>query len=87
MAFSVAIDGHNFINDLHGNGKDRDYILKHLSLPILHDIIQEQMRSVGMYSHPFIHAEFICSGSGRIGEFKSQPDRMALLTKLKTQSV
>ena len=69
MAFSIVIDGHNFINDLTRYGKDKDYILRHLSFPLLHDIIQEQMKSAGLYSHPFIHTEFVCSDKGQIGPF------------------
>jgi hypothetical protein len=84
MAFSVVIDGHNFINDLHRNDKDTEYVLRELSLPILHDIIQERMKLAGMYSHPFIHAEFVCSGSGPIGNFKAEL-RNELLVKLKNE--
>lgn len=84
MAFSIVIDGNNFINDLHRYGKDKDYVLNKLSLPFLHDIIQERMKSVGMYSHPFMHTEFVCSKPGHIGEFSHEQTK-ELLAKLKTE--
>ena len=84
MAFSVVIDGHNFINDLHRNGKDADYILEKLSLPILNDIIQVRMKAAGLYSHPFVHAEFICSDGGEIGKFKGE-SRKNLVAKFKSE--
>jgi len=82
MAFSIVVDGHNFINDLHRYGKDKGYILRYLSFPLLQDIIQERMRSAGLYSHPFIRTEFVCSDRGQLGPFK-QPERDELVKKLK----
>ena len=86
MAFSIIVDGHNFINDLSRNGKGKEYVLQQLSFPILHDIIQERMKSAGLYSHPFIHTEFICSDRGQVGDsFKSDSERRELLSKLKNE--
>lgn len=82
MAFSIVIDGHNFINDLVRYGKDKNYLLQKLSFPLLHDIIQEKMKSAGLYSHPFIHTDFVCSDRGQIGPFK-QTERNTLITKFK----
>ena len=84
MAFSIVIDGNNFINDLVRYGKDKDYILQHLAFPILRDIIQEKMRSAGLYSHPFIHIEFVCSDRGPIGPFKPT-EKGALIKKLRNE--
>jgi uncharacterized LabA/DUF88 family protein len=84
MAFSIVIDGHNFINDLARYGKDNDYILKRLSFPILHDIIQEKLKSAGLYAYPFIHTEFVCSDRGPIGPFKPN-EKNALISKLKNE--
>jgi uncharacterized LabA/DUF88 family protein len=68
------------------NGYPKDYILKTLSFPILHDIIQERMKSVGLWSHPFIHTDFVCSDRGQIGKaFASHIDRMTLLKKLRNE--
>ncbi len=67
MAFSIVVDGHNFINDLERFGKEKDYILEQLSFPTLHSIIQNKLRSEGLYSHPFIRTEFVCSDRGPIG--------------------
>lgn len=82
MAFSIVVDGHNFINDLERNGKGKDYLLNELSFPKLHSIIQERLRLEGLYSHPFIHTEFICSDRGQIASLKGN-DRADLITKLK----
>ena len=84
MAFSIVVDGHNFINDLIRYGKDQDYILQQLSFPLLHDIVQKKMRSAGLYSHPFIHTEFVCSDRGPIGPFKPN-EKDALIKKLKNE--
>ena len=84
MAFSIVVDGHNFINDLIRYGKDKDYILQQLSFPLLHDIVQKKMRSAGLYSHPFIHTEFVCSDRGPIGPFKPN-EKDALIKKLKNE--
>jgi hypothetical protein len=40
----------------------------------------------GMYSHPFIHAEFVCSDFGPIGNFEAEL-RNELMLSLKTKSV
>lgn len=84
MAFSIVIDGNNFINDLFRHGKDKEYILQQLAFPILHDIIQEKMRLAGLYSHPFIHTEFVCADRGPIGPFKPN-EKDALIKKLKNE--
>jgi len=84
MAFSILVDGHNFINDLDRQGKGKDYVLNKLSFPILHVVVQERLKSEGLYSHPFIHTEFICSDHGEIGPFKG-PERNELLKKLKNE--
>jgi hypothetical protein len=84
MAFSIVVDGHNFINDLDRNGKGKRYILEKLSFPILHAVIQERLKSEGLYSHPFIHTEFICSDHGEIGPFKGV-ERNELIRKLKNE--
>ncbi|MCG2709473.1 MAG: hypothetical protein L6246_04015 [Thermodesulfovibrionales bacterium] len=81
MAFTVIVDGHNFINDLHRHGKDKDYIVNKLSFPHLHEAIQTRLKADGLYSHPFIHTEFICSDRKRIGDFKNQ-ERDDLIKKL-----
>jgi hypothetical protein len=84
MAFSIVVDGHNFINDLERYGKGKDYILKQLSFPILHAIIQDKLETEGLYSHPFIRTEFLCSGHGPIGSLKGT-DRDDLIRKLKNE--
>jgi hypothetical protein len=84
MAFSIVVDGHNFINDLARHNRGPDYILEQLSFPILHNIIQQKMRAEGLYSHPFIRTEFVCSDRGRIGPLKG-PDRDQLIKKLKNE--
>ncbi len=84
MAFSIVVDGHNFINDLERIGKEKDYILKQLSFPILHAIIQHRLASEGLYSHPFIRTEFVCSDRGPIGSLKGT-DRDNLIKKLKNE--
>lgn len=82
MAFSIVIDGHNFINDLGRNGKDDQYILEYLSLPVLYGVIQKKLGSEGLYSHPYIRTEFICSDKGQIGSLKSEK-RNSFIKKLK----
>lgn len=84
MAFSIVVDGHNFINDLERFGKKKDFILKQLSFPILHAIIQEKLRAEGLYSHPFIHTEFISSDRGQIGSLRGT-ERNELIRKLKNE--
>lgn len=84
MAFSILVDGHNFINDLERYGKGRDYVMKELSFPILQVIIQKKLRTEGLYSHPFIHTEFVCSDRGPIGSLKGA-ERDDLITKLKNE--
>lgn len=84
MAFSIVVDGHNFINDLDRQGKGKDYVLNKLSFPILHAVVQKRLKSEGLYSHPFIHTEFICSDHGEIGPFKGS-ERNDLLKKLKNE--
>jgi uncharacterized LabA/DUF88 family protein len=84
MAFSIVVDGHNFINDLERHGKDKEYILKQLSFPILQAIIQDRLRTEGLYSHPFIHTEFVCSNRGPIGSLKGA-ERDELIRKLKNE--
>ena len=85
MAFSIIVDGHNFINDLERYGKDKDYILKKLSFPILQEIIQDKLKTEKLYSHPFIHTEFVCSNKGQIGPFKEEPERNELIKKLNNE--
>jgi uncharacterized LabA/DUF88 family protein len=84
MAFSIVVDGHNFINDLQREGKDEAYILNTLSFPQLHAIVQERLKLEGLYSHPFIHTEFICSDRGQIGPF-NDGYRKKLIKKLKNE--
>jgi uncharacterized LabA/DUF88 family protein len=84
VAFSIVVDGHNFINDLERIGKEKDYILKQLSFPVLHAIIQHRLASEGLYSHPFIRTEFVCSDRGPIGSLKGT-DRDDLIKKLKNE--
>jgi len=84
MAFSIVVDGNNFINDLERYGKGKDYIFKELSFPTLHTIIQEKLRTEGLYSHPFIHTEFISSDRGSIGSIRGS-ERANLLRKLKNE--
>ncbi|MBM4306891.1 MAG: NYN domain-containing protein [Deltaproteobacteria bacterium] len=84
MAFSIVIDGHNFINDLERFGKDKTYISSQLSFPILHIIIQRRLQIEGLYSHPFIHTEFVCSDRGPIGSLKGG-ERDNLIKKLRNE--
>lgn len=79
--FVIVIDGPNFINELRRHGKDREYIMNKLSLPILQAVIQEELLKNGLYSHPFLHTEFICSNKPQIGESRGK-ERTKLLNKL-----
>jgi uncharacterized LabA/DUF88 family protein len=81
MPFVIVIDGPNFINELHRHGKDKDYIMNSLSLPVLQAVIQNELLINGLYSHPFLHTEFICSNKPQIGEFSGE-ERTKLLNKL-----
>jgi len=81
VPFVIVIDGPNFINELHRHGKDTEYIMSKLSLPVLHAVIQKQLLKNGLYSHPFLHTEFICSNKPQIGEFRGT-GRTRLLKKL-----
>jgi uncharacterized LabA/DUF88 family protein len=84
MAFSIIVDGHNFINDLERYGKGKDYLLRELSFPKLHLIIQERLKLEGLYSHPFIHTEFVCSDRGQIASLRGN-DRNELIKKLRQE--
>lgn len=84
MAFSIIIDGHNFLNDLDRHGKDKGYILNKLSLPTLYSLIQKRLKSERLASHPYIRTEFICSDRGRIGAFDGG-ERATLIRKLKNE--
>lgn len=85
MAFLIVIDGPNFINELHRHGKDKDYIMKKLNFPVLHHLIQTKLSQHGLYSHPFLRTEFICSNKPKIGEFKGT-ERTNLLARLRRQT-
>ncbi len=84
MAFSIVIDGHNFINDLKRQGKGEEYVLNKLSFPNLQTVVQQRLNSEGLYGHPFIRTEFICSDKGEIGPFKGD-ERKKLLEKLQNE--
>jgi len=84
MAFSIVVDGSNFVNDLHRHGKGKDYILSRLSFPFLHAAIQKRLENEGLYSHPFFYTEFVCSDHGPIGESKGA-EKNDLLGKLKDE--
>ena len=84
LPFIIVIDGPNFINELHRHGKDKEYIMNKLSLPNLQAVIQEKLRENGLYSHPFLHTEFVCSNKPQIGEFKGR-ERTRLLKKLMSE--
>lgn len=85
MPFVIVIDGPNFINELHRHGKDKEFIMSKLSFPILHTLIQRKPRENGLYSHPFLHTEFICSNKTQIGDFRGE-ERTKLLKKLKGET-
>jgi uncharacterized LabA/DUF88 family protein len=55
--------------------------LNKLSFPILQTVIQRKLAENGLYSHPFLHTEFICSNKPQIGDFKGK-ERTELLNKL-----
>lgn len=82
MGFTIIVDGPNFINELLRHNKNKDYIMNKLSFPILHGLIQIRLRDAGLYSHPFLHTEFICSDKKQIGDFR-EGERDKLLDKLK----
>lgn len=84
MPFIIVIDGPNFINELHRKGKDKEYIMNKLSLPILQAVIQKKLFENGLYSHPFLHTEFVCSNKSKIGDFSGR-ERNRLLKKLKRE--
>jgi uncharacterized LabA/DUF88 family protein len=85
MPFVIVIDGPNFINELHRHGKSKEYIMTRLSFPVLHSVIQQRLLENGLYSHPFLHTEFICSNKQRIGEFRGE-ERERLLARLRRQT-
>ena len=81
MPFTIIVDGPNFVNELHRHGKDKEYIMNTFSFPILHGLIQRKLRERGLYNHPFLHTEFICSNKDQIGCFRGD-EREELLNKL-----
>ena len=85
MAFTIIVDGPNFINDLHRHGKDEDYIMNTLSFETLHVIIQKKLKEHGLFSHPFLHTEFICSNKEKLGRFEGKA-RERLLEKLRRET-
>lgn len=85
MPFMIVIDGPNFINQLHRLGRDKEYIMKTLSFPFFHGVIQQKLAENGLYSHPFLHTEFICSNLTKIGQFKGE-EREKLLAKMRRQT-
>ena len=60
-----------------------NWILETLSLPNLQAAIQVRLGIEGLRSHPFIHTYFVCSDSGRIGDFRGE-DKQKLLQKFRT---
>ena len=79
MAFTVVIDGPNFINMLHDLGKSKEDILKDsFSFEKLTNVIQRQLKLKGLYSHPFLHAEFIYSNKNRIGNFVNDEKKLLI---------
>ena len=85
MPFMIVIDGPNFINELHRLGKDKKYIMNKLSFHFFHGVIQQKLMANGLYSHPFLHTEFICSNLTRIGDFRGE-EREQLLAKLRRET-
>ena len=75
VAFTIVIDGPNFINMLHNLGKSKEEILNSFSFEDLRGAIQKELRKRGLYSHPFLHAEFIYSNKERIGDFVDNKDQ------------
>lgn len=84
MGFVIVVDGPNFINDLKNHDKDKNYIMKVLSFPVLHEIVQAELNSNGLSGHPFIHTYFVILARKRIGDFKND-ERDAFINKLKTE--
>lgn len=84
MPFSIVVDGPNFINDLLRHGKSKDYIMNELSFPVLHWIIQKELKIRGLHSHPFLGTEFICSNKEQLGLFKKD-ERKKFLDQLKRE--
>ena len=82
MGFVVIVDGPNFLNDLQRSGKNKEYILKTLSLPALQEAIQRDLNEHGLKGHPFIHTYFVCSDKGRIGDSEGE-EKQRLLLKFK----
>lgn len=78
MAFTIVIDGPNFINMLHNLGKDKEEILDAFSFEVFRDMIQRELRRRGLYSHPFLHAEFIYSNKPRIGDFTEDKKKLLI---------
>jgi len=89
MPFAIIIDGPNFINDLNRYFQEevtrtKYYIMNRLSFPIIHGLIQKELKEKGLYSHPFLGTEFICANKSQIGPFRGQ-ERTDLLSKLKRE--
>jgi hypothetical protein len=84
MGFAIIVDAPNFINDLVRNGYDKDDILEYLSFPILHNLIQKQLKDNGLSSHPFLCTEIIHSNINKLGPFEGD-DKKRLLDKLRHQ--
>lgn len=82
MAFTIVIDGPNFINMLHDLDKSKDDILADsFSFENLRSAIQRRLKLKGLYSHPFLHAEFIYSNKNRIGNFINY-EKILLVNKI-----
>jgi len=84
MPVTIIVDGPNFINALHREGKDIDYILNTLSFSTLHGLIQNRLNRSGLVGHPFLHTYFICSDKKQIGPFKNE-DRAKIIDKIKKE--
>ena len=84
LGFVIIIDGPNFINDLHRYGKDVNFILDNLSIPIINGNVQQILRKNGLASHPFIHTYFVVSDRGQLGKLKHE-DRNRLLDRLRNE--
>lgn len=82
MAFTIIVDGPNFINQLQRLGKDKEYILNKFSFPSFQALIQQKLHDNGLAGTPFLRTEFICSNKRRIGDFKDS-ERDELINKLK----
>jgi len=82
VAFTIVIDGPNFINMLHDLDKSKDDILADsFSFENLRSAIQRRLKLKGLYSHPFLHAEFIYSNKNRIGNFINY-EKILLVNKI-----